>query len=55
MISAVAVFIDGQRLTQWFVFHGDGWEMLREGIGGDAGWALYLQRYADLFPERTAS
>ncbi|MGH7001624.1 MAG: hypothetical protein ACREEA_08980, partial [Stellaceae bacterium] len=27
--------------------HGDGWEGLREGIGGDAGWPLYLQRFAD--------
>ena len=28
--------------------HGPGWEGLREGVGGDAGWPLYLDRYADL-------
>jgi uncharacterized protein YndB with AHSA1/START domain len=28
--------------------HGDGWEGLREGVGGDEGWPLYLQRYADV-------
>jgi uncharacterized protein YndB with AHSA1/START domain len=27
--------------------HGDGWEGLREGVGGDQGWPLYLARYAD--------
>jgi uncharacterized protein YndB with AHSA1/START domain len=26
--------------------HGDGWEGLREGVGGDEGWPLYLRRYA---------
>jgi uncharacterized protein YndB with AHSA1/START domain len=29
--------------------HGDGWEGLREGIAGDEGWPLYLDRYAALF------
>jgi len=29
--------------------HLDGWESLREGVNGDAGWPLYLQRYAELF------
>jgi len=28
--------------------HGSGWESLREGVDGDAGWPLYLARYADL-------
>jgi uncharacterized protein YndB with AHSA1/START domain len=28
--------------------HGEGWEGLREGVGGAEGWPLYLQRYADL-------
>jgi uncharacterized protein YndB with AHSA1/START domain len=28
--------------------HGPGWESLREGVDGDAGWPLYLTRYADL-------
>src|ERR1700722_5166266 len=28
--------------------HGDAWPTLRDSIGGDAGWPLYLQRFADL-------
>jgi uncharacterized protein YndB with AHSA1/START domain len=28
--------------------HGEGWEGVRDGVGGDRGWPLYLQRYADL-------
>jgi uncharacterized protein YndB with AHSA1/START domain len=28
--------------------HGEGWEGIREGVGGDGGWPLYLQRYAEL-------
>lgn len=28
--------------------HGEGWESVRDGVGGDRGWPLYLQRYADL-------
>jgi uncharacterized protein YndB with AHSA1/START domain len=28
--------------------HGGGWEGVREGIGGDQGWPLYLHRYADI-------
>jgi uncharacterized protein YndB with AHSA1/START domain len=28
--------------------HGEGWEGVRHGVGGDEGWPLYLQRYADL-------
>lgn len=31
--------------------HGDGWEGLREGVGGSAGWPLYLQRFANVFVE----
>ncbi len=27
--------------------HGDGWEGVREGVAGEGGWPLYLQRYAD--------
>jgi uncharacterized protein YndB with AHSA1/START domain len=27
--------------------HGEGWQALREGVGGDDGWRLYLQRYTD--------
>jgi uncharacterized protein YndB with AHSA1/START domain len=26
--------------------HGDGWDGMREGVRGDQGWPLYLQRYA---------
>ena len=29
--------------------HGDGWQGVRDGVAGDQGWPLYLQRYADLF------
>jgi uncharacterized protein YndB with AHSA1/START domain len=29
--------------------HGAGWEGVRDGVGGDQGWPLYLRRYADLF------
>jgi len=29
--------------------HGEGWESLRDGVGGEGGWPLYLQRYAGLF------
>jgi uncharacterized protein YndB with AHSA1/START domain len=27
--------------------HGDGWAGLREAVGGDQGWPLYLSRYAE--------
>jgi uncharacterized protein YndB with AHSA1/START domain len=27
--------------------HGAGWESAREGVAGDGGWPLYLQRYAE--------
>jgi uncharacterized protein YndB with AHSA1/START domain len=27
--------------------HGDGWEAARDGVGGDQGWPLYLERFAD--------
>jgi uncharacterized protein YndB with AHSA1/START domain len=29
--------------------HGAGWEGVREGVGGDEGWPLYLSRYTELF------
>ncbi len=29
--------------------HGPGWEALSDGVGHDAGWPLYLDRYAALF------
>ena len=28
--------------------HGEGWEGVRDGVAGDGGWPLYLQRFADL-------
>jgi uncharacterized protein YndB with AHSA1/START domain len=28
--------------------HGQGWEGVRDGVGGDRGWPLYLRRYAEL-------
>ena len=28
--------------------HGPGWEAVRDGVGHDQGWPLYLQRYAAL-------
>ncbi|PRZ42297.1 uncharacterized protein YndB with AHSA1/START domain [Antricoccus suffuscus] len=31
--------------------HGPGWESVRDGVAGDAGWPLYLSRYVALFPE----
>lgn len=27
--------------------HGEGWQGVREGVGGDGGWPLYLKRYAE--------
>jgi uncharacterized protein YndB with AHSA1/START domain len=31
--------------------HGEGWESLREGVAGDEGWPLYLNRFAALLAE----
>ena len=31
--------------------HGEGWEGVRQGVGADQGWPLYLNRYAALFTE----
>jgi uncharacterized protein YndB with AHSA1/START domain len=28
--------------------HGEGWEGVREGVRGEEGWPLYLQRFADV-------
>ena len=28
--------------------HGEGWEGVRDGVAGDQGWPLYLQRFARL-------
>lgn len=32
--------------------HGPGWPALREGVDGDQGWPLYLQRYAAMLEAR---
>jgi uncharacterized protein YndB with AHSA1/START domain len=32
--------------------HGDGWEGVRMGVGGDEGWPLYLRRYAAVVADR---
>ena len=31
--------------------HGPGWESLREGVGGEGGWPLYLARFAAAIDE----
>lgn len=31
--------------------HGEGWPSERDAVGGEGGWPLYLQRYADLLVE----
>jgi uncharacterized protein YndB with AHSA1/START domain len=31
--------------------HGPGWEAVRDGVGDDAGWPLYLDRYAALLAD----
>jgi uncharacterized protein YndB with AHSA1/START domain len=31
--------------------HGEGWEGEREGVGGEGGWPLYLQRFAELLKD----
>jgi uncharacterized protein YndB with AHSA1/START domain len=31
--------------------HGPGWEAVHEGIDGDAGWPLYLDRFASVLDE----
>ena len=33
--------------------HGEGWEGLSNGVGGDEGWPLYLDRFAALLAEPT--
>jgi uncharacterized protein YndB with AHSA1/START domain len=33
--------------------HGDGWDGMREGVKGDQGWPLYLERYAAAVNEAT--
>lgn len=46
--SRTRVEIEHRKLDR----HGQGWESERDGVAGDQGWPLYLQRYADLFASR---
>jgi hypothetical protein len=32
--------------------HGQGWHGVRDGVGGEGGWPLYLARYAALFGQQ---
>ena len=32
--------------------HGQGWEGVRDGVAGDRGWPLYLQRFAELMTRK---
>jgi len=34
--------------------HGDGWEAVREGVGSEGGWPLYLRRFAEACQARCA-
>ena len=34
--------------------HGPGWEAVRDGVDDDAGWPLYLARYADVLASNPA-
>ena len=34
--------------------HGPGWQSLADGVGGDAGWPLYLGRYTQLMSAEVA-
>jgi len=34
--------------------HGPGWQSVSEGVADDAGWPLYLARYAALFSGRSS-
>jgi DNA-binding transcriptional ArsR family regulator/uncharacterized protein YndB with AHSA1/START domain len=33
--------------------HGNGWQAVSDGVGSEAGWPLYLQRYAGLFDQES--
>jgi hypothetical protein len=33
--------------------HGPGWDAVTDGVDGEAGWPLYLDRYADLISNRS--
>lgn len=54
----VRFFAEGPELTRVELEHrnidrhGPGWQSVRDGVGTDGGWPLYLQRYAALFERR---
>ena len=54
----VRFFAEGPELTRVELEHrnidrhGPGWQSVRDGVGADGGWPLYLQRYAELFGGR---
>lgn len=35
--------------------HGAGWRSVADGVDGEAGWPLYLHRYAELVGSEVAS
>jgi len=48
--SRTRVEIEHRKLER----HGEGWEGVRDGIGGNQGWPLYLQRFQGLFSRPAA-
>lgn len=42
--SSTVVSVEHRHLDR----HGSGWEAVRKGVGGDAGWPLYLARFGEL-------
>lgn len=34
--------------------HGDGWQSVADGVGGDAGWPLYLGRFVDVVTQEAS-
>ena len=32
--------------------HGEGWPIARDAVGGEGGWPLYLQRFADVIAQQ---
>ena len=53
----VRFIVDGSERTRvelehrYLDRHGEGWQGVREGVGGDQGWPLYLGGFAGLFSE----
>ncbi|CRZ15687.1 SRPBCC family protein [Mycolicibacterium neworleansense] len=34
--------------------HGEGWRSVADGVGGDAGWPLYLDRYVEVITQEAS-